>query len=79
MAARAYRTAEGRDLIVLNEATESSVRRRLEEFSREDASDLLSLGIPLTNALTEVKENDSVAKDCLAALEASSRSARRTS
>lgn len=70
MAARAYRTAEGRDLIVLNEATESSVRRRLEEFSKEDASDLLSLGIPLANALTEVKENGSVAKDCLAALEA---------
>ena len=63
MAARAYRTLEGRDLIVLNEATESSVRRRLEEFSREDASDPLSLGIPLANALAEVEGNGSVAKN----------------
>lgn len=70
MAARAYQTAEGRDLIVLNEATESSVRRRLEEFDREDISDLLSLGIPLANALAEVEGNGSVAKDYPAALEA---------
>lgn len=74
-AARAYRTPEGRDLIVLNAAAESSVRRRLEEHRREDAQDMLSLGIPLANALAKVDESGSVAGDLPAALEAWSKAA----
>lgn len=75
LAARAYQTAEGKDLIVLNESTESSVRRRLEEFRKEDTRDLLSLSIPLANALDEVGKWGSVREVCAVALESWSKAA----
>lgn len=75
MSARAYRTAEGRDLIVLNEATESSLRQWLEDYDREDARDLFSLGIPLANALAEVGRHGSVPEGYAVALSSWSKAA----
>lgn len=75
LTARVYQTTDGRDVIVLDESMESSIRRQLEEFRKEDARDLLSLGIPLENALAEVGKYGSVREVCAVALESWSKAA----
>lgn len=75
LAARVFQTTDGKDIIVLNESTESSVRRRLEEFRKEDAQDLLTLGIPLANALADVGKCGSVREVYTVSLESWSKAA----
>lgn len=74
-AARAYRTTDGRELVALDDATESSVRRRLDELARDDGRALLSLGMPLALAEHAVGEDGAVTGDRARALETWGRAA----
>lgn len=67
---RAYRTSDGRCLLVLGRNTESSVLRRLTSFDEEDRRDLRSLGLPLSEAMTSVGEIGVLEEGASAALPA---------
>ena len=57
MSARAYRTADGHDLLVLGKIAELSVLKRLADFDKEDRQDLRSLGLPLSHAMASIGED----------------------
>lgn len=70
MSARAYRTVDGRDLLVLGNKAELSVLKRLADFDEEDRQDLRSLGLPFSQAMASVEKDGAPAEVTSVALSA---------